>query len=71
MIYASEHIKKYVKRIVGNNKFFDEFTFAYEVTCSCGNIHYQNISVRTLLLPASKGQLGHTLLCPICHLNPG
>ena len=41
MIYAPDHIKKYVKRIVGNNKFFDgnldAFTFAYEVTCSCGN----------------------------------
>lgn len=41
MIYAPDHIKKYVKRIVGNNKFFvnniDKFTFAYEVICSCGN----------------------------------
>ena len=42
MIYAPSHIKKNVKPILGRNKFFDndidgQFTFAYEVRCSCGN----------------------------------
>ena len=41
MIYAPNHIKKYVKQIQGENRFFndgiyDEFTFAYEIICSCG-----------------------------------
>lgn len=42
MIYAPSHIKKYVKPILGKNKFFSEniyskFTLAYEISCSCGN----------------------------------
>lgn len=42
MIYAPDHIKEYVKPIEGKNKFFEdaissEYTFAYEVSCSCGN----------------------------------
>ena len=42
MIYAPSHIKKYLKQISENNKFFGtpiygEFTFGYEVQCSCGN----------------------------------
>ena len=42
MIYAPNHIKKYLKQISENNKFFStpiygEFTFGYEIQCSCGN----------------------------------
>lgn len=43
MIYAPSHIKNYVQQIIGKNKFFDddfsndEFTFAYEIVCKCGN----------------------------------
>jgi len=42
MIYAPSHVKKYLKQIPEINKFFSEpiysdFTFAYEVYCSCGN----------------------------------
>ena len=42
MIYAPSHIKKYVKQIQGENKFFSDgiygkFTFAYEINCNCGN----------------------------------
>lgn len=41
MIYAPSHIKKYAKQIQGENMFFNdsiygEFTFAYEIICSCG-----------------------------------
>lgn len=41
MIYAPSHIKKYAKQIQGENKFFSdgiygEFSFAYEIRCSCG-----------------------------------
>lgn len=43
MICAPDHVKKYVRQIVGKNKFFDnnlgnnEFAFDYEVVCSCGS----------------------------------
>lgn len=41
MPYAPDHIKKYVRPISEKNKFFstpiyDEFTFGYEIQCSCG-----------------------------------
>ncbi|MDE7224896.1 MAG: hypothetical protein K2O34_14105 [Acetatifactor sp.] len=49
MICVPDHIKEYVKPIAGENKLFDgyigEYTFAYEVVCSCGNkelIVYKN-----------------------------
>jgi hypothetical protein len=50
MIYAPSHIKKYVQQIQGRNKFFSddicgEFTFAYEISCNCGNKEFDEDAI--------------------------
>lgn len=64
MIYAPNHIKKYVKLIEGKNKFFHnnfdeyEFTFHYEVICSCGNnrlVVYKNSEPKVIACCESCG----------------
>ena len=64
MIYAPSHIKKYVKQILGKNKFFNDnidgqFTFAYEVSCSCGNnefVIYKNSEPKVIAFCESCGK---------------
>ena len=63
-IYAPSHIKEYVKPIQGKNKFFSEtidseFTFAYEVNCTCGNkelIVYKNCEPKVTAYCESCGR---------------
>lgn len=64
MICAPDHIKEYVKPIAGENKFFDgyigEYTFAYEVVCSCGNkelIVYKNSEPKVTAFCESCGKM--------------
>lgn len=64
MIYAPDHMKKYVKQIQGENKFFSdsiygEFTFAYEISCSCGCkefVVYKNSEPKVMAYCASCGK---------------
>ena len=64
MIYAPNHIKEYVKPILGNNKFFKDdiygkFTLAYEVNCNCGNnefVIYKNSEPKVMAFCASCGK---------------
>lgn len=66
MICAPDHIKKYVKKIIGKNKFWDDniddqYTFAYEVSCSCGNnefVIYKNSEPKVI---ASCEKCGKTI----------
>lgn len=63
MIYAPNHIKKYAKQILGRNKFFSdgiygEFTFAYEISCNCGNkefVVYKNSEPKVIASCTSCG----------------
>ena len=63
MIYAPGHLKKYAKQIQGENKFFsdgiyDEFTFAYEINCSCGGkefVVYKNSEPKMIASCTSCG----------------
>ena len=63
LIYAPCHIKKYAKQIQGENKFFSdgiygEFTFAYEINCSCGGkefVVYKNSEPKVTAFCTSCG----------------
>lgn len=63
MIYAPSHVKKYVEQIQGKNKFFSDnidgqFTFAYEISCSCGNkefVVYKNSEPKVIASCTSCG----------------
>ncbi|MGN0402832.1 MAG: hypothetical protein ACI4HQ_11340 [Acetatifactor sp.] len=65
MIYAPSHVKKYVKRIQGENNFFSdgiygEFTFAYEIRCDCGCkefVVYKNSEPKVIASCTSCGNI--------------
>mgnify|MGYP001522484873 CR=1 FL=1 len=62
MIYAPSHIKKYAKQIQGENKYFrdgiyGEVTFAYEISCNCGNkefVVYKNSEPKVIAFCTSS-----------------
>ena len=64
MIYAPSHIKKYAKQIQGENKYFrdgiyGEVTFAYEISCNCGNkefVVYKNSEPKVIAFCTSCGK---------------